>query len=87
MWHVEFDVRAAKELRKLAPQTRRLILDYFKTRIATEEDPRRFGKALSANLTGLWRYRIGDYRVICSINDGQLLVLALRIGHRREIYS
>ncbi len=87
MWRVEFDVRAAKELRKLAPQTRRLILDYFKTRIATAEDPRRFGKALSANLTGLWRYRIGDYRVICSINDGQLLVLALRVGHRREIYS
>ncbi len=86
MWHVEFDVRAAKELKKLAPETRRLILKFFQERIATEFDPRRFGKALTANLSGLWRYRIEDYRVICQIQDNKLVVLALKVGHRREVY-
>lgn len=86
IWHVEFDERAAKELRKLAPDTRKLILRFFKERIETELDPMRFGKALTANLAGLWRYRIEDYRVICQIQDDKLLVLALKIGHRREVY-
>ena len=67
MWHVEFDVRAAKELKKLAPETRKLTLKFFQERIATDLDPRRFGKALTANLSGLWRYRIEDYRVICHV--------------------
>jgi len=86
IWHVEFDERAAKELRKLAPDARKLILRFFKERIETELDPMRFGKALTANLAGLWRYRIEDYRVICQIQDDKLLVLALKIGHRREVY-
>jgi mRNA interferase RelE/StbE len=86
IWHVEFDERAAKELRKLAPDARKLILRFFKERIETELDPMRFGKALTANFSGLWRYRIEDYRVICQIQDDKLLVLALKIGHRREVY-
>ncbi len=51
------------------------------------DDPRSRGKALTSNLVGLWRYRVGDYRVICDINDRELLILALDIGHRREIYK
>ncbi len=86
MWRIEFDVRAAKELRKLSADTRGRILSFFKERISTDEDPRRFGKALTANLSGLWRYRIGDYRVICDIEDDKLLVLAVRVGHRRNVY-
>lgn len=62
------------------------ITGFLKDRIETAEDPRRFGKALTANLTGLWRYRIGDYRVICLIQDEKLLVLALKVGHRRQLY-
>ena len=85
MWRVEFDIRAARELKKLAPETRRQILRFFQERIATDLDPRRFGKGLTANLSGLWRYRIEDYRVICQIQDDTLVVLALKIGHRREI--
>ena len=85
-WCVEFDVRAAKELKKLGPVAQREITDFFKNRIATELDPRRFGKSLSGNLAGLWRYRIGDYRVICIIQDEKLIVLALKVGHRREVY-
>ena len=86
MWRVEFDIRAEKKKKKLAPETRRQILRFFQERIATDLDPRRFGKGLTANLSGLWRYRIEDYRVICQIQDDTLVVLALKIGHRREIY-
>ncbi len=86
MWRIEFDERAAKELKKLSPDARNKILLFFKNRIATELDPRRFGKALTANMSGLWRYRIEDYRVICQIQDDKLVVLALKVGHRREIY-
>jgi len=86
MWHVEFDVRAAKELDKLDPVTKKRITDFLQERIETEEDPHRFGKALTSNLAGLWRYRIGDYRIICLIQDDKLLVLALKVGHRRQIY-
>ncbi|MCY3604474.1 MAG: type II toxin-antitoxin system RelE/ParE family toxin [Gammaproteobacteria bacterium] len=86
-WKVEFDDRAAKELRKLNPQIQGEILTYLRKRIATAENPRRFGKSLSAGLGGLWRYRIRDYRLICSISDRDLTVLILRVGHRRNIYS
>ena len=81
MWRVEFDIRAARELKKLAPETRKQILKFFQERIATDLDPRR-----TANLSGLWRYRIEDYRVICQIQDDKLVVLALKVGHRREVY-
>ena len=79
-WTVEFDDAAAKELRKLDKQTQQEILRYFRERIATNEDPRRFGKPLSRDLAGLWRYRVRNYRMICNIEDGNLLVLVLRVG-------
>ena len=86
-WTVEFDDAAAKELRKLDRQARHEILRYFRERIATDEDPRRFGKPLSRELAGLWRYRVRDYRLICNIEDTELVVLVLRIGHRKDVYE
>ncbi len=86
-WTVEFDDAAAKELRKLDKQTQQEILRYFRKRIATNEDPRRFGKPLSRDLAGLWRYRVRNYRMICNIEDGNLLVLVLRVGHRKDVYE
>lgn len=86
-WIVEFDDAAAKELRRLDRQTQCSILRYLRERIATDEDPRRFGKPLSRQLVGLWRYRIRDYRVICNIEDDRLIVLVLRVGHRKDIYE
>lgn len=86
-WTVEFDNAAAKELRKLDRQTQREILRYFRERIAIDEDPRRFGKSLSSDLTGLWRYRVRNYRMICNIEDEKLIVLILRVGHRKDIYE
>jgi mRNA interferase RelE/StbE len=85
-WTVEFDDAAARELRKLDRQIQQEILRYLRERIATPEDPRRFGKALSHDLTGLWRYRIRDYRLICQIQNNQLLVLVVRVSHRKDVY-
>lgn len=86
-WTVEFDDAAAKELRKLDRQAQREILRYLRERIATDEDPRRFGKPLSRDMAGLWRYRVGNYRMICNIEDDKLVVLVLRAGHRKEVYE
>lgn len=86
-WTVEFDDSAAKELRKLDKQAQKEILRYLRERIASDEDPRRFGKSLSRELAGLWRYRIRHYRLICHIEDDKLIVLVLGVGHRKGIYK
>jgi mRNA interferase RelE/StbE len=86
-WAVQFDDSAARELRKLGRAPAALILRYLRERIATDEDPRRFGKALGENLSGLWRYRVGDFRVVCNIEDHRLVVLVVRLAHRRDVYE
>jgi len=86
-WVYSFDDRALKELRKLGKNAQRDIITYLDERIAGEGDPRRFGKGLKADLAGLWRYRVGDYRVLCQIRDGELLVLLVAVGHRRDVYG
>ena len=85
-WNVEWDDRARRELRQLDRQVQRTILRYFSERIATDDDPRRFGKPLRHELQGLWRYRIGDYRAVCQIENDQLVVLVLAVNHRRQVY-
>ena len=86
-WELEFDRRAIRELKKLSHNAKQEILGYLQSRIATEENPRRFGKELKANLSGLWRYRVGDYRIICKIQDEKLVVLVIAVGHRRDVYG
>lgn len=86
-WVYRFDDRALKELRKLGKNAQCEIIAYLDERIAGEADPRRFGKGLKADLAGLWRYRVGDYRVLCQIRDGELLVLVVAVGHRRDVYG
>ena len=76
-----------KELRKLGKPAQRNIIAYLDERIAGDGDPRRFGKGLKADLAGLWRYRVGDYRILCQIRDAELLVLVVTAGHRRDIYG
>ena len=85
-WRIEWDDRARHELRRLDGQVQRQILGYFSHRIATDADPRRFGKPLRHELQGLWRYRIGDYRAICHIEDDRVVVLVLAVPHRRQVY-
>lgn len=86
-WVYRFDQRALKELRKLGKPAQRNIIGYLDERIAGEGDPRRFGKGLKAELAGLWRYRVGDHRILCQIKDGELLVLVVAVGHRKDIYE
>ncbi len=86
IWVYRFDERALKELRKLGKQAQRDIVAYLDERVAGDGDPRRFGKGLKADLAGLWRYRVGDYRILCLIEDHELLVLVVAVGHRRDVY-
>lgn len=86
-YHVEFTERALKQLKKLDKQTARLITAWIRKNIENSENPRAFGKGLTSNLSGKWRYRIGDYRVIADIQDEKVLILVLNIWHRRDIYK
>lgn len=87
VWTIEWDERAVKELKKLDRQAQKEIIQYLKSRIATEESPRRFGKTLLGDEAGLWRYRVNDYRIICQIEDNALVVLVLKASHRKEVYD
>ena len=85
VWVIEYTATAEKQLRKLDRQIARRILDYLDERIAPLEDPRTRGRALSGPLGELWRYRIGDYRVICAVLDDRMLILVLEVGHRGSV--
>lgn len=85
-WMIDYADTARSQLRKLDKQTARRILDYMDERIADLGNPRSTGKALTGPLGGLWRYRVGDCRVICEIQDNALRVLVVRVGNRREVY-
>jgi mRNA interferase RelE/StbE len=87
VWRVEFDSEAARDLRKLGAEPQRSILRYLRQRIATSQDPRRFGRPLTGDLKGLWRYRVGDYRIVAAIEDDRFVVLIVTVGHRREVYD
>ena len=87
VWTIEYTGTAQKQLRKFDPPIARRILDFMDERIAGAGEPRSIGEALTGPTLGLfWRYRIGDYRIICDIQDGALRVLVIEIGNRREIY-
>jgi len=72
---------------KLDPQVATEIIRYLQERIATDEDPKRFGEPLRRDLVGFWKYRVGAYRLICDIQEEKVLVLVLRVGHRSKIYG
>jgi len=86
-WRVEWEDEAVKEIKKLDARARRNIVRFLREKIATEDDPRRFGDPLRKDLKGLWKYRIGDYRIICSIEDKRVVVLVVRVGHRSCVYK
>lgn len=86
-YSVETTSRFDKEFKKLDRYTQRMIKTWIEKNLEGCTDPRQHGKALTANHSGQWRYRIGDYRLICQIEDDRLVILALNIGHRREVYD
>jgi mRNA interferase RelE/StbE len=85
-WAIDYTQTARKQLTKLDKPVARRILDFMDERVAKQEDPRTLGKALTGPLGTLWRYRIGDHRVICEIQHSAVTVLVIRIGHRSEVY-
>lgn len=76
-----------KDFKKLDKYTMKIIKSWINKNLVDCENPRAKGKGLTANRSGQWRYRIGDYRLICEIKDDELIILALTVGHRREVYE
>ena len=86
-WTIRYTDTAAKQLRKLDRPAARRIVDFLDERIAQAENPRDTGKALTGPaLRTYWRYRVGDFRIICDIQDNKLSILVIEIGNRREVY-
>lgn len=86
-WELKLSKGAIKQLSKLDKPTARLILAWLKKNVDGCDDPRAHGKALVGDLAGSWRYRVGDYRVLCEIQDERLVVLAVEVTHRSEVYG
>jgi len=86
VWTIDYTSTAKNQLRKLDKQSAKRILDYLDERVSSKDDPRSSGKALTGPLGGLWRYRIGDFRVICNIQDDALRILVVQLAHRRDVY-
>ncbi len=84
-WRIELKAKAAQAINKLDVQQRKRIRDFLKKQ-SIQSNPRATGKALQGQLSGYWRYRVGDYRLICQIKDNELIILVIEIGHRKNIY-
>ena len=83
-WTIEFERDAIRQLNRLDKGVRKRILEYLESRVVG--NPRRFGKPLRGERAGLWAYRVGDYRVVCLLEEERLVVAVVSVGHRREIY-
>lgn len=86
-YDVELSERFKKEFRKLDKYTQKMIRAWVNKNLVGCTEPRQHGKGLTANRSGQWRYRIGDYRLICEIKENELIILALSVGHRRDVYG
>ena len=86
-WTVEFSSGAERQLRKLDSATARRLGLYLRKLVAETTDPRERGKSLTGPMTGLWRYRVGDYRIVCELVEQRLVVLVVQLGHRSRIYE
>jgi mRNA interferase RelE/StbE len=85
-WQIEISRTAEKQILRLDRTVQKRILDFLRGRLHTAQNPRLSGRPLRGDKKGLWRYRVGDYRLICDIQDERLTVLLLRVGHRKEAY-
>lgn len=85
-WTIEYSDTARKQLSKLDRTVTKRIETFLRDRLATSENPKLLGHGLVGNLSGYWRYRVGDYRLVCEIRDHQMTVLLVRIGHRSDVY-
>ena len=86
-WKVEITPEASAELKKLETAEAQRIFKFLFERLQNREDPREIGEALKGNLREFWRYRVGDHRILCRLEDGIVTVFVVHIGHRREVYK
>jgi len=86
-WTIEYLQSAKKGAKKLSPQNRKKVRAFLEERIASMEDPRQLGKPLKGTLSEFWRYRVGDFRILCQLQDQKLVVLVVRIAHRKDVYK
>ena len=88
VWRVEFTAASVKQLKKFDPQAAQRITQFLRNRVAVLEDPRQLGAALRGSVLGAyWKYRLGEYRIVCSIHDTALHVEVIKVGHRKEVYE
>jgi mRNA interferase RelE/StbE len=86
LWQITLKLKATKAINKLDSISQNRIKAFLK-RLKEQENPRNQGKPLTGKYKGLWRYRVGDYRLICNIQDNEVIILVLDIGHRKKIYK
>ena len=86
-WKIEFDADVEKDLKKLGHTAQKKILSYLKDRLLSVANPRILGKPLTGDLSGIWRYRVGDYRILAKIEDNCFVILVIHVGHRKNIYD
>lgn len=87
MYSVEYASQAVRELKKMDKSIQRVLLAWIEKNLVGCDDPRNQGKALKANQKGVWRYRVGEYRILVEIDDDKIIIILLHIGHRKEIYK
>lgn len=87
VWKINYLKSIQKEVRKIDKNTQKKIREHIEKKIAKLENPRDIGKPLKGNFGELWRYRIGDYRIICEIKDEEISILVIHIGHRKNVYK
>ncbi len=85
-WRIELTRTAEKQIKKLDRAAQNSILTFLRDRLKAAPDPRQWGKVLQGEKRGLWRYRVGDYRLICEIQDERITILVLELGHRKDVY-
>ena len=86
IYELKYEARAVKQIKKLDPATRQLITSWIEKNLLNTDNPRQHGKGLTGSLSQYWRYRVGDYRILAEINDAEIIIIIVEIGHRRDIY-
>lgn len=86
-WKLTFTDKALKKFKQLPGDVQSRIQKFFRNRVLPSENPPSFAKALTGNMEGLWRFRVGDYRVVTTINNHEMIVVAIDVGHRKEVYD
>jgi len=86
IYELKYEARAVKQIKRLDPATRNLIRSWIEKNLLNTDNPRQHGKGLTGSLSQYWRYRVGDYRILAEINDAEIIIIIVEIGHRRDIY-